>query len=194
MFEQLRRSLDELLARATKPEERRTIVARMKSTLVQATLGVDDLRDALAKSRRQLENERRELETVRRRKQLATGINDAETIAVAERFEKQHEEKVRILAEKVELQTREVEIAEREVQEMKDELRQAMAGAPLAAGEPATSPDDPLEYVLGKSDSAAQAEFDAMARNRAREAREADAARRLEELKKKMGGGGDRGQ
>ena len=187
VFEQLRQSLDELLARATKPEERRTIVARMKTTLVQATLGVDDLREALAKSQRALDAERRELETVRRRKQLAAGINDAETMAVAERFEKQHEEKARLLEEKVAVQTREVELADRELQEMKNELRQAMAGTPLGAGDPNAASADPLEDVLGKPEPAAQAEFDALARARAREAREADAARRLEELKKKMG-------
>lgn len=186
MFEQLRRSLDELLAKATKPEERRTIVARMKSTLVQAKVGVDDLRDGLAKSRRQLDAERRELETVKRRRQLAVDIKDAETVTIAERFEKQHAERILVLEEKIGVQTRELELADRELQEMKDELRQAMIAAP---GTPAVSDasDDPLEDVLGKSDAATQAELDSLARARAREARDADAARRLEELKKKMG-------
>ena len=68
MFEQLRRSLSDLLERAVKPEERRLVVMRMKGTLVQARLGLDDVRDALAQSRRKLEKEQRELETVRRRK------------------------------------------------------------------------------------------------------------------------------
>jgi hypothetical protein len=188
VFEQLRRSLDELLAKATKPEERRTIVARMKSTLVQAKVGVDDLHDGLAKSRRQLDAERKELETVKRRKQLAVDIKDAETVTIAERFEKQHAERILVLEEKIAVQTREVELADRELQEMKDELRQAMLGAP-GGGTPAVSEesDDPLEDVLGKSDAATQAELDSLARARAREARDADAARRLEELKKKMG-------
>ena len=56
VFENLRRSLDEMLARATRPEDRRLIMARMKGTLVQARLGVDDLRDALAQTRRKLEH------------------------------------------------------------------------------------------------------------------------------------------
>jgi hypothetical protein len=186
VFEQLRRSLDELLARATKPEDRRTIVARMKGTLVQATLGVDDLRDGLEKSRRRLDAERRELETVRRRKQLATDISDAETVSVAEKFEKQHEERARLLEEKIAVQARELELAEREVTEMKDEIRRAMSGMPPTAG--AVSDDtDALDEMLRPSDAAAKAELDAMARARAREEREADAARRLDELKKKMG-------
>ncbi|HMC54059.1 MAG TPA: hypothetical protein VKH19_02715, partial [Gemmatimonadaceae bacterium] len=91
MFEHLRQSLEDLLARATRPEDRRLVLARMKGTLVQAQLGVDDLRSALEQTRRKLEAERRELETVRRRKELAGSIQDQETVGVAERFERQHQ-------------------------------------------------------------------------------------------------------
>ena len=76
VFEGFRRSFDELLSRATRPEERRAIASRMKDTLVQARLGLDDLRGGLAKTRQRLANEEQELATVRRRKQLAEGIND----------------------------------------------------------------------------------------------------------------------
>jgi hypothetical protein len=186
MFEQLRRSLDELLARATKPEDRRTVVARMKSTLVQARLGVEDMRDGLDKSRRRLDAERRELETVRRRKQLALDIKDGETVAVAERFEKQHEEHMRVLEEKIVVQTRELELADRELEEMKLEMRQAMSGLPHAAGE-ASAVSDALDEVFGRPDDKAREEIESLARARAREERDAEAARRLEELKKKMG-------
>lgn len=185
MFEQLRQSLDDLLARATKPEERRTIVARMKSTVVQATLGVDELRDALARSRRQLEAERRELETVRRRKQLALTVNDTETVTIAERFEQQHQARAQVLEEKIAVQEREVDLAERELGEMKAELRQAMAGTPLGAGAAGSGEDVP--DASGGERDAAQSEIDSLARARAREERDADAERRLEELKKKMG-------
>src|SRR5689334_20799906 len=70
VFESLRKSLDELLSRATPPEERRQIVSRMRDTLVQAKMGLQDLRDGWEKSGRRLEGERRELETVQRRKRL----------------------------------------------------------------------------------------------------------------------------
>jgi hypothetical protein len=182
VFENLRQSLDEMLARATKPEDRRLIMARMKGTLVQARLGVDDLKDALEQTRRKLAIEQRELDTVRRRKTLAQGINDAETIAIAERFEAQHDEKVRILVEKLAVQEREVAVAERELDEMKADLRKAMSGGPSAG----TSP--PLEDPLAdESGAKVSDEIDALARQRARTDREADAERRLEELKKKMG-------
>jgi hypothetical protein len=187
VFEQLRQSLNELLDRATKPEERRTVVLRMKNTLVQATLGLDDIRNSHRMLEKKLEMERKELETVRRRRELAVGINDAETVAVAERFEKQHQEKLALLEEKFALQTRELDLAEREVAEMKAEIRAAMAGAP---GVPSSAGvDDPLDDPLGEGPSASQtsAEIDALARARARADRAADADRRLEELKKKMG-------
>ncbi|MGH7676860.1 MAG: hypothetical protein ACRENU_00255 [Gemmatimonadaceae bacterium] len=188
MFEQLRRSLNELLERATKPEDRREVVSRMKGTLVQARLGLDDLRDALTQSQRKLEREQRELETVRRRKELAVKVQDTETVTVAERFERQHGERVRVLEDKIGVQTREVALAEREVEEMKAEIRNAMSGVgpgPAAGESPLEdATDDPLADTEGVK---AREEIDSLARNRARADRDADATRRLEELKRKMG-------
>ena len=186
MFEHLRQSLNDLLARATKPEERHLVIARMKGTLVQARLGVDDLRDALQQTRRKLEREQSELLTVRRRKELAVGIKDAETITVAERFERQHEERARILEEKVAVQARELELAEREYEEMKTELRQAASGASVGAPPSVDPLDDPLEDAAADG-RRVQQEIDALGRQRARAERDADADRRLEELKRKMG-------
>jgi hypothetical protein len=107
-------------------------------------------------------------------------------VAVAERFEKQHTEKLALLEEKFALQTRELELAEREVTEMKAEIRTAMIGAPGVSSSSDADPlDDPLED--GPPASQTSAEIDALARARARADRAADADRRLEELKKKMG-------
>ena len=186
MFEHIGQSLEDLLARATRPEDRRMVLARMKGTLVQAQLGVDDLRSALQQTQRKLEAERRELETVRRRKELAVGIKDAETVTVAERFERQHLDRITLLEEKLAVQSREVEMAERELESMKVEFRGAMAGGPSVAGAPATA--DPLDDPLGESEPRrVREEIDGLARERARADRDADADRRLEELKKKMG-------
>jgi len=156
-------------------------MARMRTTLVQARLGVDDLRDALAMSQRKLDAEQRELEIVRRRKTLALGIKDEETVKVAERFERQHEERIRVLTEKIAVQQREVELGDRELEDMKAELRKAMAGGSPAGSAPL---EDPL---TDPADARAQQELDAMLRERSRSERDADAARRLEELKRKMG-------
>lgn len=195
MFEQLRQSLNDLLERATKPEERRAVVTRMKNTLVQAKIGLDETRDQLRLAERKLEAERRELETVKRRKELAVGINDAETVKVAERFEKQHQEKAAVLEQKIAAMTQELALAEREVEEMKAEIRAAMIGGPAGSAAPAgaagaTGLEDPLEGVLDEDQAAAsklREDIDALARQRARAERDADADRRLEELKKKMG-------
>lgn len=186
VFEQLRRSLNELLERAVKPEDRRLVVMRMKGTLVQARLGLDDVRDALAQSRRKLDSERRELETVRRRKELALRVQDTETVAIAERFERQHDERARVLEDKILVQTREVELAEREVEEMKAEIRVALAGGASPGGAPLEDSldDDPLEDA---ANARARDELNALARERTRADRDADATRRLEELKRKMG-------
>ena len=184
VFEDLRRSLDELLQRATKPEDRRSVLARMKGTVVQATLGVDDLREALSWSRKKFEVEQRELATVRRRKELATGIQDAETIAIADRFEKQHAERAAVLEEKIAVQTRELELAERELGEMKAELLSARGGVHGAATDSSDSLEDQLEDDGGAKTSN---EIDGLARERARTDREAEAQRRLDEMKKNMG-------
>jgi hypothetical protein len=181
VFEQLRRSFEDLLNRATRPEDRREIVSRMKDTLVQARIGLDDLRDGLTRTQRKLEAERRELLTVKRRKELAAGINDTETVTIAERFEKQHEERVAVLEEKIAVMSREVELGEREVEEMKTEIRRAMAAPASAAHFPA---EDPL---VDPEQARARDELDAMARDRARTSRDEEASRRLEELKRKMG-------
>jgi hypothetical protein len=185
MFESFRQSLRDLMDRATPPEERRAGLARMKQTLVTARMGLDDLRAGVAKTRQRLEAEQRELETVRRRKGYAAGINDTETVALAEKYEAHHAERADVLARKLDAQEAELAIAERDVGEMTAELKQAMLGVPGAA-----SIDDvaaaEADAVLDDSSNIAS-ELDAMGRARARSAREADAEQRLAELKRRMG-------
>jgi hypothetical protein len=190
VFENLRNSLNDLLSRSTPPEERRAMMSRMRDTLVQAKMGLQDLRDALAKSRQRLEQERRELDTVLRRKKLAEGIADAETVRLAEQYERLHAERVDVLARKVEAQESELALAEREVAQMMAELKTASSGS-LGASDAASATAaamDELEAELGTNDGGpVREEIDALGRSRARAAREADAAQRLEELKRKMG-------
>jgi hypothetical protein len=183
VFDSFRRSFDELINRATKPEERRTVAARMKDTLVQARLGLDDMRSGLEKARQQLTVEERELETVRRRKQLAEGINDKETVDLAAKYEQMHAERVEVLRRKVDAQQAELGLAEREVGEMTAELRQVLAGGPVPNVAPGPSDAD-----LGVGgDTSLRDEIDSLGRSRARQERDADADRRLEELKRRMG-------
>jgi hypothetical protein len=184
VFDSFRNSFDELLARATKPEERRTIAARMKDTLVQARMGLDDMRDGLKKAQQRLALEEKELETVRRRKQLAEGISDAETVGIATKYEEMHVERVDVLRRKVEAQAAELALAEREVGQMTTELKAVMNGTDPRAAARTTldAADDPTQAA-----SQLREEIDALGRARARADAEADADRRLEELKRKMG-------
>ena len=84
VFDGFRQSFDELLRRATRPEERRVVASRMKDTLVQARVGLGrTARRAGEDARSGSIVEEKELETVRRRKQLAEGIGDSETVDIA---------------------------------------------------------------------------------------------------------------
>lgn len=190
-FEAFRRSFDDLLSRATRPEERRAVASRMKETLVQARLGLEDLREGLAKAHQRLANEERELATVRRRKQLAEGISDRETAELAAKYEEMHSQRADVLRRKVEAQESEVALAEKEVAGMSAELKTVLAGGPIGAerGVAGTSVP-PSDADLGLDDTAGasiRSEIDALGRERERADREADAARRLDELKRKMG-------
>jgi hypothetical protein len=188
MFDSFRQTLRDLMDRATPPEERRAGLARMKQTLVTARMGLDDLRAGVATTRKRLEAEQRELETMRRRKGLAAGINDAETMALAEKYEGHHAERVAVYARKLEVQEAELAIVEREVAEMSVELKGAMLGTSgtgsLGAEERAAAAA--ADEAAGDASGVAE-ELDAMGRARARAERDADAERRLAELKRRMG-------
>ena len=134
----------------------------MKETLVQARVGVTAMREGLAEARVRLDKERIELATCTRRKQLAQGIGDAQTVTVAEKFERYHQERCSVLERKCEVQEAELALAEREISEMTLELKHAASGArPLGSSSPSAAP--------GPSAS------------------ELDAELRLAELKRRMG-------
>jgi hypothetical protein len=184
VFDGFRRSFDELLSRATKPEERRLVASRMRDTLVQAKVGLSEMRDAPEKARQRLVAEEKELETVRRRRQLADGIGDKETADIAAKYEEMHGQRVDVVKQKVAAQEAELALAEQEVESMSAELKGVLAGTdarPTSAlnAEDATGVED--------DGSALRSEIDSMSRARANADREADAARRLDELKRRMG-------
>ncbi len=187
VFNSFRQSFDELLSRATRPEERRVVAARMKDTLVQAKVGLNDMRDGLEKSRQRLALEERELETVRRRKQLAEGIGDRETVDIAAKYEQMHAERVDVLRQKVTAQEAELVLAQRDIDSMSAELKAVLAGT---AGGPDGARTPLNEGVGGDEEAGASSlrdEIDSLGRTRARADREAEAARRLDELKRRMG-------
>jgi hypothetical protein len=185
VFDGFRRSFDELLTRATRPEERRIVASRMRDTLVQAKVGLGELRDGLQTTRERLTLEEKELETVRRRKQLADGIGDRETVDIATRYEEMHVQRVEVVRQKVSAQEAELALAEQDVASMASELKAVMSGTDTqAAAPPLDAGDAP---GLPGDGSALRDEIDSLSRARASADREADATRRLDELKRRMG-------
>ena len=187
MFDSFRQSLSDLMDRATPPEERRTALARMKQTLVQAKMGLEDLRGGVVLTRQRLEKELKELETMRRRRGAAAGINDAETLALAEKYETHHTERAEVLKRKLEAQEAELVMVEREVDEMSTEFKRAAAlGGATPLGGDADAARAEAEAVIDDGKGVAE-EIDALGRAGRRSAREAEAERQLAELKRRMG-------
>ena len=179
----------------------------MRDALVHAKLGLSDLRASLATTTARLEAERTELATVRRRQGLAAQIDDQETVAIAERFAGQHQERVAMLEVKQMVQQQELSLAEREYEEMSSELRLILSGvapgarSPEPAATATTAPyDGPAgsaldDSIIAGSDEATGSPIggpmgspmgEAPAR-RTRAEREADAEERLAALKRRMG-------
>jgi hypothetical protein len=190
VFESLKSTIEDLLGGRVHPGDRRAVINDMKQALVAAKLGVEDLEQGVSVTRRKLDAERQGLDTVTRRKALAAGINDAETVAIAEKFEAQHRERIAVLERKLEAQEAEAALARRDYDEMLTQLKAASAGAGSVGtgGAPAGTPRMPNDADRGLPDDAAlNAELDSMHRQRSRDEKAADADSRLAELKRRMG-------
>ncbi len=183
MFESLKLAIQDIFHGRVAPLDRPAAIAEMKRALVSARLGVEDLREGVEQTRRKVSAEREQLVTVQRRKALATGISDAETVALAEKYELQHAERVAVLERKLEAQEAEASLAARELGEMMSQLKSANAGVGSGA-----SPSRPTDSEMGlPDDPALLAELDSLARSRGRSEADAAADARLAELKKRMG-------
>ena len=183
MFEDIKDVFRALLSGKVAPEERRALLHAMKDSLVHARIALDDLRAGAETTRRRLQHERSELEVVGRRRVLAEEIGDAETVAIATRFEAQHTEKAAALEKKLEGEEAELVIVAREVAEMGEQLKAASAGVGSgmrAERIPLSADDLPDPSVL-------EQEINAVGRAQRRASMDADADARLAELKRKMG-------
>ena len=189
MFESIREALRDLWHGSRTPEERRAALTQMRETLVRARVGVEDLQSALSTTKVRLAEERRELDTVRRRKEMAERIADAETVVVAARFERQHAERVDVLERKLEAQEAELALVEREVTEMTREFKAAHAGidpATVTGGGSERSRQAEVDAALGGTGPGAE-ELDSLRRREAREQRDAQADAMLRALKQRLG-------
>ncbi len=189
MFEEIRQAFESLLNGEIPASERRGMLVDMRDSLVRAKLAVEDLRTSVSATRHRLTTEQQELETTTRRKTLAAGIGDTETVEVATRFAAHQEERVAVLTKKLEAQELELALVEREVEEMKVQFKAANAGVGSGLRDGALGTAMPSDRDLGLDDRGAglAQELGAMDRQRRRESSEADAESRLAELKKRMG-------
>ncbi len=196
MFESIREALRDLWHGSRTPEERRAVLAQMRETLVRARMGVEDLQQGISATRVRLGEERKELDTVRRRRELAERINDAETVSIALRFERQHAEKVEVLERKLAVQEAELVLVEREVAEMTREFKAAHAGVDPAVVSGAggaqserarqAAAEAEVDAALGGRDEQG-AEFDTLRRQQERASRDAQADELLNALKQRLG-------
>ncbi len=183
MFENLRQSLKDLASGAVPPAQRGAAIAHMRATLVQARVGIADIAAAVESTKSRLTAEQAELETVRRRKAQAAQIGDSDTVAIAEQFEQKHAGRVDVLARKLAVQQDELQLAETEVASMITDLKAVSAGVGSGLGE--RTPGREADDILNEAQDL-QRDIDGLARQRARQNREADAEERLAELKRRM--------
>jgi hypothetical protein len=185
VFESLKATLHDLLHGQVAPADRRAVIADMKHALVAAKMGVADLKDGLEVTRKRLAVERDQLATMQRRKALAAAVPDPDTVALAEKFEAQHTERIAVLERKLEAQEAEAALAERDYDEMLKQLKAASAGVGSGASAANRAPTD-TELGL-PDDTDLRSELDSLSRQRSRSDAEAAADAKLEELKKKLG-------
>ena len=182
MFDGLKARLDRLLRE--RGPDLRAHAAGLREALVEARLGITEMRRALASTEAELAGERKRLADAERRGRLAASIPDPETVSVAERFAVRHRERIVMLERKVAVQHDELLLAEREVQEMTVQWRSASQGGTASASIEAAWRDLEAAGATRNAEEADRLDAD-LERRKREEAVEAQ----LEYLKKKMGKG-----
>ncbi len=129
MLEGLKARLDQLLREGTRSDPR-AYAAGLREALVEARLGLDTMRNALAATERELTSERKQLDDAERRGRLAAAVPDPETVAIAERYAARHRERVAVLERKIVVQRDELALSERESADMMAEAQRAANGLP----------------------------------------------------------------
>jgi hypothetical protein len=187
VFERLRDAVRAALDAAAPPVALRDLARQMREAVVEATVAVQEMRAALARTEVELAAEGQRLADAERRGRLAAEIRDQETVQVAERFAVRHRERVGVLERKLAAQREELGLAERDLGEMQTQLKAAERERPAATGESSAErawrdiqaaggarPDVDLRSELLKAD------IDRVAREQA-------ADEQLDLLKKKLG-------
>lgn len=174
-LDEIKSHLDRLFAgRPNRPT--REQAAGLREALVAFKVGIGELREALARSERELEVARRDMVDYERRGRLALEINDAETSRIAEEYTAKARERVDLLERKVLVQRDEVIMAEREYDATMARFQAASRGIPFeneSAADPLAEGPPPMNQAL----------LDHRAKEAAVEAQLAHLKKKLEERK-----------
>jgi hypothetical protein len=162
----------------------------MREAVVEAKVAVAEIQDAITRTDRELAAERQRLADAERRGRLAGEIQDQETVVVAERFAAKHRERVGVLERKLTSQREELALAERELADMQSQLRSAERDRPAMQSESSTERAwrnvQEAGGVRPGEGGGTDLRDELLKSDIDRAAREAAAARQLDELKKKM--------
>jgi len=158
----------------------------MREAVVDAKVAVAETQEAIARTEREVGLERQRLADAERRGRLAGEIQDQETVAVAERFAAKHRERLGVLERKLVAQREELALAQRELDEMQAQLKSAERDRPAMQGDSSTEQAWRDVQSAGGARPGLDLQDELLKSDMDRAAREAAAARQLEELKKKM--------
>jgi len=186
VFERLRDALRAALDAATPPGDLRDLARQMREAVVEAKLAVGETREAVARTDRDLTQERQRLADAERRGRLASEIQDQETVDVARRFAAKHRERTDVLEKKLAALKDELALYERELGDMQGQLVRAERDRPLTEAERSAERAWRDLQAAGGARPGTDPEGELLKSQLDRAAREAAADRQLRELKKKM--------
>jgi hypothetical protein len=172
-LDDIKAQLDRIFAAGNRTSSRDQ-AAGLRAALVEFKVGIGQLREALARTERELDAARRDASEYRRRGDLALGIEDHETARIAADFSAKASERVDLLERKVIVQRDELTIAEREYEATRKQFQAASLGLPADAA--ATDPS---------AESSGPSSVDQLMMEQ--RAKEAAVEAQLEHLKKKLG-------
>ena len=153
---------------------------------MEAKLAVGETREAVARTDRDLTQERQRLADAERRGRLASEIRDQETVDVARRFAAKHRERTDVLEKKLAALKDELALYERELGDMQGQLVRAERDRPLTEAERSAERAWRELQAAGGARPGTDPEGELLKSQLDRAAREAAADRQLRELKKKM--------
>ena len=187
MFDRLRDAMRAALDAAS-PGDLRELARRMREAVIEAGAAVQEMREGLERTERELAVERQEVAVAERRGRLAAEIQDGETVDVAQHFAAKHRERVGMLERKVAAQREELALAERDRSEMQADLARAHRDQPKTEAERSAARAWRELRQAGAADAHPETDVqgDLLGGNLDAAARDAVAERQLQEIKKRV--------